>query len=320
MPVLWRLAVLAGVLAFGGLSVPTAYAACNFSSGGSEQTIVMAVPASLTVSRDAANGTLYTSPNVSPSGSAYITCTTSSPSGILNNIGPQPANGANQYAIYVNGSDTGLAFQWIYNGTPATSYGTYPYSGSGSPYNTPHAFRLIKTGSLAAGTVIPGGTVIAYGSIGGLNVVDMVLANDIAVKAAACTTPDVTIPLGDHLQSEFTGVNSFSSSTSFNIALTNCPAGMKSVTYRIDPTTTVLNASKSVVALDGSSTATGVGVQLLDGTGAVFPLSTVKTFSGYVTSTGGSYTIPLRARYYQTAAAITPGPANTSMTVTMQYL
>lgn len=320
MSILWKFAIpAAGVVCLGGLSVP-AHAGCNFSSGGSEQTIVMPVPATLTVSRDAANGTLYTSPNVVPPGSAYITCTTSSPSGILNNIGPQPASGANQYPIYLDGRDTGLAFQWIYNGTPATSYGTYPYSGSGSPYNTPHGFRLIKTGQLAAGTVIPGGTVIAYGAIGGLNVIDMVLASNIAVTAAACTTPDVTIPLGDHLQSEFKGINTVSSSTSFSFALNNCPAGMKSVTYRIDPATPVLNAAQSVVALDGSSTATGVGVQLLDGNGAVFPLSTVKTFNGYVASTGGNYTIAFRARYYQAAAAITPGPANTSMTVTLQYL
>ncbi|CAM2178049.1 hypothetical protein PSAC2689_20605 [Paraburkholderia sacchari] len=52
----------------------------------------------------------------------------------------------------------------------------------------------------------------------------------------------------------------------------------------------------------------------------MFPLSTVKTFNGYVASTGGSYAIAFRARYYQTAATITPGPANTSMTVTLQYL
>ncbi|MFX1762718.1 fimbrial protein [Paraburkholderia sp. A1RI-2L] len=306
-------------LSLGGLSAPVFAATCNFSSGGSEQTIVMPVPATLTVSRDAANGTLYTSPNVSPGGNAYVTCPSSAPSGILGNLGPQPGIGANQFPIYSNGNPTGLAFQWIYNGTPATSYGTYTYSGSGSPYNTPHAFRLIKVGTVPAGTVVPGGTVVAYGAIGGLNVVDMVLANDIVVTAAACTTPDVTVPLGDHLLSEFKGINTFTTSTSFNITLSNCPAGMKSITYRIDPVTAVLNAGNSVVALDGGSGAAGVGVQLLDGAGAVFPLGTVKTFSAYNTSTGGSYAIAMRARYYQTAATVVAGTANTSMTLTMTY-
>lgn len=306
-------------LLLGGFSAPVFAATCSFTSGGSEQTIVMPVPPTLTVSRDAANGTLYTSPNVSPAGNAYITCPSASPSGILSNLGPQPGVGTDQFPIYANGNPTGLAFQWIYNGTPATSYGTYPYSGSGSPYNTPHAFRLIKVGTVPAGTVVPGGTVIAYGAIGGLNVVDMVLASDIVVTAAACTTPDVTIPLGDHLLSEFKGINTVTASTSFNIALSNCPAGMKGITYRIDPVTAVLNPGNSVVALDGSSGATGVGVQLLDGAGAVFPLSTARTFSAYSTSTGGSYTIPMRARYYQTAATVVAGTANTSMTLTMTY-
>ncbi|CAM2178045.1 hypothetical protein PSAC2689_20604 [Paraburkholderia sacchari] len=166
------------------------------------------------------------------------------------------------------------------------------HSGSGSPYNTPHGFRLIKTGQLAAGTVIPGGTVIAYGAIGGLNVIDMVLASNIAVTAAACTTPDVAIPLGDHLQSEFKGVNTFSSSTSFSFALSNCPAGMKSVTYRVDPATPVLNAAQSVVALDGSSTATGVGVQLLTVTARCFRSARSRPSMGMSRARGAATPLP----------------------------
>jgi major type 1 subunit fimbrin (pilin) len=95
---------------------------------------------------------------------------------------------------------------------------------------------------------------------------------------------------------------------------------LNSITYRIDPVTAVVNAAKSVVALDASSSATGVGVQLLDGTGTQpFPLQTWTTFTGYDAATGGDYTIPLNARYYQTAATVTTGMANSSMTFTMQY-
>ncbi|WLI32614.1 fimbrial protein [Pseudomonas sp. FP818] len=35
--------------------------------------------------------------------------------------------------------------------------------------------------------------------------------------------------------------------------------------------------------------------------------------------TRGSYTIPLRARYLQTASKVTPGPANASATFTIIY-
>lgn len=139
------------------------------------------------------------------------------------------------------------------------------------------------------------------------------------VTVLSCTTPDVYVPLGTHKTTELTGVNTYTTSSSFNLSLNNCPAGMNTVQYRVDPTTALLNSAQSVVALDASSSATGIGVQLLDGTGAVFPLSTYKTFSSYDKSTGGSYTIAFKARYYQTAATVGPGDANTSMTVTVLY-
>jgi major type 1 subunit fimbrin (pilin) len=141
------------------------------------------------------------------------------------------------------------------------------------------------------------------------------------VVAASCTTPDVTIPLGTYSTKSFTGTGYTTTAVGFNISLNNCPAGMNSIKYRIDPTTTVVNSPQSVVALDATSTATGVGVQLLNSAGsAAFPLSSYQTFAGYSSATGGSYTIPLKARYYQTTTTVAPGPANTSMTVTMQYL
>lgn len=96
---------------------------------------------------------------------------------------------------------------------------------------------------------------------------------------------------------------------------------MNGITYQIDPTTTVLNTANSVVALDASfsSPATGVGVQLLSDAGTPLPLSTPQTLNGYSSATGGDYTIPLKARYYQTGAIVGPGAANTSMTFTMSY-
>ena len=139
------------------------------------------------------------------------------------------------------------------------------------------------------------------------------------VTVLSCVTPDVMVPMGTHSASELTGLNTFTSAASFNVSLNSCPAGMNTVQYEIQPSTAVIDRSQSVVALDSSSTATGVGVQLLDGTGAVFPLSTRVTFSGYNQSTGGSYTIPFQARCYQTADTVGPGRANTSMALVMTY-
>ncbi|WP_370652252.1 fimbrial protein [Caballeronia sp. TF1N1] len=74
----------------------------------------------------------------------------------------------------------------------------------------------------------------------------------------------------------------------------------------------------NVAALSGSPSAGGVGIQLYDSTGAVFPLSVYKTLSNFNSATGGTYNIPLTARYYRTGA-LTPGPANSTMTMTVLY-
>ena len=141
-----------------------------------------------------------------------------------------------------------------------------------------------------------------------------------SIVVLSCTTPDVPVPMGTHQVNEFSGIGSTTSPVkSFNISLNNCPAGMNSIQYRIDALTSILNAANSVVALDASSKATGIGVQLLDNTGKAFPLGTMTTFSGYNGGTGGSYTIPFQARYYQTGSKVTAGMANTEMTFTMTY-
>ncbi|RDK08755.1 type 1 fimbrial protein [Cupriavidus lacunae] len=195
---------------------------------------------------------------------------------------------------------------------------TTPHS---SPVGVQISVALVKTGQVPSGGIV-GGTVAQIASID-VNTVTSLLDNvnitNVRIVPLLCTTPDVTVNMGTHRRDEFSGIGTFTSPIGFNIALNNCPAGMNSVSYRVDAVTTIVNASNSVVALDGSSTAAGVGVQLLDDTGSVFPLGTAKTMSGYSTGTGGSYAIPLKARYYQTGATVTAGTANSAMTFTMTY-
>jgi len=196
---------------------------------------------------------------------------------------------------------------------------------SGQLFGAGMAFAFVKTGPMTAGTVSLAGSIAQIGMterpIGApVRILPVVVTGNPTFSVLACTTPNVTVNLGSHKSSEFSGLNTFTSSVSFNLALNNCPAGMNTVRYRVDAVTAIVNAANSVVALDSSSTATGVGVQLLDGSGSPFPLGTAKLFSGYSGSSGGSYTIPFRARYYQTGSTIGPGKANTVMTFTMTYL
>ncbi|WP_244827284.1 fimbrial protein [Caballeronia sp. TF1N1] len=186
------------------------------------------------------------------------------------------------------------------------------------------AVALVKTGVVSAAGVLGAQTLASSSSM--INFVPdspgttpfYLIVPAVTVVPLTCQTPDVPVPLGTHFPVEMASVGATTAAVPFNISLNNCPSGMNGVLYEIDPTTSVLNSSQSVVALNGSSSATGVGVQLLDGSGAVFPLSTTKAFSGYNSSTGGSYVIPMKARYYRTGT-VTPGPANTSMILTMTY-
>ncbi|MCX5540534.1 fimbrial protein [Paraburkholderia sp. CNPSo 3076] len=192
----------------------------------------------------------------------------------------------------------------------------------GAIFGVSATFAYVKTGPMQGGTTNVSGLVAQTAmQIGSSyeNVANIVVSGNATFVVAACTTPDVAVDLGSHRSSEFRGPGSYSSATGFNIPLNNCPAGMNSITYQIDATTNLISSAASVVALDGGSTATGIGVQLLDAAGNTFPLATSTAFSAYRGSTGGSYAIPMKARYYQSGASVGPGTANTSLTFTMTY-
>ncbi len=321
------------------------------SCSGSTGTYTVNLPASVTVPRDAAVGTILTGWTMSSG--TYIgmwSCTVTTSGGgpgaegrsLLASSGTQVSYGGQTYTVFNTGypgigmiiafydGETGCGGGFYNEGSisPSVFLGGGCYNYGSGPSGAEISVALVKTGQAAAGTLsnmsiaqaAPAITT-ASGTIGFYTSYTVSFqTTPVQIVNGSCTTPDVSIPLGNFLTSTFAGTGSTSSAASFTINVNNCPVGMNSVKYRIDPTTTVMNSAQSVVALDSTSTATGVGVQLMNSAGsAAFPLSTAQTLSSYSSSTGGSYTIALKARYYQTASSVTPGPANTSMTVTMTY-
>lgn len=174
-------------------------------------------------------------------------------------------------------------------------------------------------------------------------------SGSINIVSRTCSTPDVNVPMGSHMLNEFSGPNTFTPWKDFSISLNNCPAfngyyqdsgprlssdGTVSnlnarknnvLQVRLDPTRTPLNASLGILSLNPSApgddpAATGVGVQVADSAGTPLPLATLRT-SGITTRAeeGASYSIPLKARYIQTASSITAGPANATATFTINY-
>ncbi|OHW38048.1 MULTISPECIES: fimbrial protein [Pseudomonas] len=217
---------------------------------------------------------------------------------------------------------------------------------------------LIKLGDVTPG-VLMGSTlpiVSLFGNFGDARMQGfrMGISGSIQIVSRTCSTPDVSVPMGSHLTAKFTGINSTTGWTDFAIALNNCPAfsgiyttsgpnwvsqsgtspsgtttssGTRvnnSLQYRIDPARVAINATNGVLALDPSGTgkapaATGVGVQVATSNGTPVPLATNRASGLTLRTTEGSYSIPLRARYLQTANTVTPGPANASATFTIIY-
>ncbi|MFI0488505.1 MAG: fimbrial protein [Yersinia sp. (in: enterobacteria)] len=143
--------------------------------------------------------------------------------------------------------------------------------------------------------------------------------NNVTIVAGGCSvaTSSLSIPvsLGLTPQTDFTGVGTTSKSIPFNIDLIDCsPTTNVKVTFS-DTSGSPSPGIPGVLALT-SGGATGVGVQLLDATNNPIPLGAE---FGVGQTVGTTFSIPLKARYYQTAAKITTGPANSTANFTMTY-
>lgn len=217
---------------------------------------------------------------------------------------------------------------------------------------------LIKTGDVSPGTIqgvmLPSMQEDVSSPENTLIIQRESFVGSINVVSRTCITPDVNVPLGTHSVGEFTGVGSGTAWKNFNISLNNCPAfhgtfpGADDINpvfdaagdtsteqgrtsnvlgFRLDPTDGIIDAANGIISLTPAPSgflpaATGIGIQI--GTGdavpAPVPLATIRSSGIATTATeGGSYVIPLSARYIQTASALTPGPANGAVVFTIDY-
>lgn len=177
--------------------------------------------------------------------------------------------------------------------------------------------EIVKTGQFNNVSTLPNGPFASY-FVSNAVIFQFKLNGVLRFTPLTCTTPSITVPMGVRKSSDFNGIGTRLSPTGFTINLNACPAGINSIKYRLDSTTTVTNPAASVVALSTDSIAEGVGVQILDNMDNPFPLGVDTVLSNY-NDTGGNFSIPLKAAYYQTASTIKGGAANTSLTFTMTY-
>lgn len=204
--------------------------------------------------------------------------------------------------------------------TPGTNY-------NGNAYLDGIKVQFYVTGPLTTGEY-PAETIVEawmnniVSTSGGANYVTLKLPA-ITVKALTCETPNITVNLDKYSRSDFSGINSKSPAKVFNFQIKNCSTGMNSVNYTFAPAAGVTlkesGTANQYITLDGSSTASGVGIQVLYNDGTIVPFNSKIKYTGYSKTTGGSYTIPMKARYIQTASNINGGTANSAVEFTMSY-
>lgn len=143
------------------------------------------------------------------------------------------------------------------------------------------------------------------------------------VTTLACNVDNaaVSVNMGTVEKRGFKGVGSWpgeGNTKNFTIPL-NCNAGTR-VNVQIDGP--AQDASQGILKLNGAdncngnNTACGIGIQLLYNDR---PLRLGSSFLTGTSESEGSYSISLKARYYQTDNPVTPGDANSNASFTLTY-
>lgn len=291
-------------------------------------------PTSFTISSSQAIGTTVGSEiTVQDSVAAYVTCTGGAVYTILRLNPSWSASGiANVFNTSIPGIGVKVREESGYGVLAALTPVLQKWYATSDNYTSNALLAGIKvqfyvTGSLESGEY-PAETIVeawmnnTISTSGGANYVTLKLP-PITVKKLTCETPNISVDLDKHMSSEFSGINSKSTAKAFNFEIKKCDPGMNSVNYTFKPAAGVTlkqaGTSNQYITLDGNSTATGVGIQVLYENDTLVPFNSKIKYTGYNKTTGGSYTIPMKARYIQTASTITGGTANSAVEFTMSY-
>ncbi|MBO3277695.1 fimbrial protein [Pseudomonas schmalbachii] len=319
---------------------PSLWAACSFDSGYSRSAAVINLPATLSVPRDAPNGTeLWSSGWMSFSGT-NISCNSSgSVAGSLATGTGPPApgytsNGFNS-VFTTNVPGIGVSVFWCNqvscnpDYTKVTPLPSLAWSviATQYPLRTSWWVRLIKTGDIdtsAGPLTIGGASTISYA---GLPVADLTIAGASVVGTRGCellSAQNMDVRLPTVAKTDFSDASPTPAdngkAAAFTIRL-QCDKGVK-VSHQFDGTQTQ-SGSNVLANAAGADMAEGVGVRLYYGdVSSTTPVELAqKKFMG-LTAENMPMSIPVAARYYKTvprAADIKAGRVSTIATFTMYY-
>lgn len=191
--------------------------------------------------------------------------------------------------------------------------------------------RLVVTGTIAAGSypgTIAATTYIENAGSYSYSIPYYLPGFTLILAPPTCSvsTTSLSVSLGAVPVSSFSGgIGSTSPEVPFNLAV-NCGTGARTADIYVTLTDQTNTANRTdTLGLTADSTASGVGVQVLNGTTVISygpDSSLVGNTNQWFAATsvnGGTRTIPLRARYVRNGPSVKPGSANARATFTMSY-
>ncbi|MBS3046388.1 fimbrial protein [Enterobacter mori] len=138
----------------------------------------------------------------------------------------------------------------------------------------------------------------------------------VVISACSVINPVINVPLGNVSKTAFSGPGSTVAGKNFTITLDCDSAASVNLTLDDPSGSSTAPGVLPITPETTKATASGVGVQVLYKN---TPVTFGSLFHIGNAVSQGAMTIPLTARYYQTASAVTAGQANSVATFTLTY-
>jgi len=319
-----RTAILLLALLLLALAPLGARAECRYDSGGSTPVTFM-LPTTISIAANTPDGTvLATSAQAAPANPPTVTCGHYSGGGKWREASEMMTYGVvNTRGGYLADNLTyatgipGISYRITHPSAYLTAYPLNSTSVSSTTFSVTSGVELIKTGSIASGSVLAAGKLGDWrwdDSSGNTLVPEtFFLGNSVTFTTPSCTiaTNPINVALPKVLNTAFTGIGATSGKTPFQIQL-SCPPG--TAVTKITMHTASPDSHAGVVAPTGAGYAGGVGVQILDGNSSAVTFETQAVVTPAATTS-----IPYYAQYFQTAPAITSGPVKATVTFDVFY-
>jgi type 1 fimbria pilin len=329
-------ALIAGLVLLVAAQEASAYCELNTAGGYIPKNINM-VMGRIVVSPDLPVGSLITPAKSFPiyqagATNTPFTCTSGGGTlyGVINSaaVGAEWSGKEKVFATSVPGIGIRLLRIGSGDSRPEVPYPhTLPTSTTFGPFSTNSSFvvELYKIAPITGSGRLINGIYTTYsGDRGGSAVTTRVDGDAITIVTPSCLvdtgSKNIPVVFGKVPQSDFKGRGTTAAERNFNIRL-KCNAGVgtqNTVYLRMDATPDpagdagVLRISQA----SGSATATGVGIQIIDGQKVPVKYGDDALVGP---SKDGDYVLPYTARYFQTGNTVTPGQANGMATFTLDY-